>query len=224
EDMTEKTHDLITQKEYEKRHPIQAISPFSSKLTWLQWIYHTPYRWLIPEASPHLYAILPTVQEYAKVIFQRHYSKPLCSSLDNLFTLLEFRGEYNTLPCHQETIVELSGDMDLWVILRYLHHCYGVVIADAVKTFGVAANSSTVINFPERNEAVKVFTRITEKDKAIINLKTAACSTLHKQVDELQSVSSRCDGDGQLPGDSLTGNYRSSFMIRAVKMYFDCRV
>ncbi|KAL7320645.1 hypothetical protein PS15m_000511 [Mucor circinelloides] len=184
EDMTEKTHDLITQKDYEKRYPIQASNPSSSKLTWLQWIYYTPYHWLIPEPSAHLYIVLPTVQEYAKIIIQRHYSKPLCSSLDNLFTFLEFREEYGTIPCHQETIVQLS-DLDIWVVLRYLHHCYGVAIADAFKTFGAATSSSTAIKFPDRNEAVKVIARITDNDKAIINLKTA-CSTLHKQVDELQ--------------------------------------
>lgn len=182
--MTEKTHDLITQKDYEKRYPIQASNPSSSKLTWLQWIYYTPYHWLIPETSAHLYIVLPTVQEYAKIIIQQHYSKPLCSSLDNLFTFLEFREEYGTIPCHQETIAQLS-DLDIWVVLRYLHHCYGVAIADAFKTFGAATSSSTAIKFPDRNEAVQVIARITDNDKAIINLKTA-CSTLHKQVDELQ--------------------------------------
>lgn len=182
EEMVEKTHDLITQKEYEKRYPIQAMNPSSNKLTWFQWIYYTPYRWLIPETTSNLYIVLPTVQEYAKIIIQRHYSKPLCSSLDNLFTFLEFREEYGTIPCHQETIVQLS-DMDLWVVLRYLHHSYGVGIADTVKTFGTAV--STAIKFPDRNEAVKVAAEVTENDKAIINLKTA-CSTLHKQVDELQ--------------------------------------
>lgn len=179
--MIEKTHDLTTQKEYEKRYPIQTINPSSNRLTWLQWIYYAPYRWLIPETSSDLYIVLPTVQEHAKIIIQQHYNKPLCSSLDNLFTFLEFRDEYGTIPCHQETIIKLS-DMDLWIILRYLHHNYGIAIADTVKTFGT---TSTVIKFPNRNEAVKVVAKITENDKAIINLKTA-CSTLHKQVDELQ--------------------------------------
>ncbi|KAI8640356.1 Snf7-domain-containing protein [Parasitella parasitica] len=174
----------MVQKEYEKQYPIQAHNPSSNTLTWLQWIYYTPYRWVIPETPSHVYIVLPTVREYSKLIVQKHYSKPLCSSLDNLFTFLEFRGEYSTIFCHQETIVRLS-DMDLWIILRYLHHCFGVAIADTTQAFGA---TSTVIKFPHRNEAVKVNAKITENDKAIANLKTA-CSTLHKQVDELQTKS-----------------------------------
>ncbi|CEP15970.1 hypothetical protein [Parasitella parasitica] len=184
QDMIEKTYDLMTQKEYEKQYPIQAHSPSSSTLTWLQWIYYIPYRWIIPETPSHSYVVLPTVQEYTKMITQKHYSKPLCSSLDNLFTFLEFRDEYSTILCHQETIVRLS-DVDLWIILRYLHHCYGVAIADTSQAFGAA---STVIKFPDRNQAVKVAADITDNDKAIVNLKTA-CSALHQQVEGLQAKS-----------------------------------
>jgi hypothetical protein len=128
--------------------------------------------------------VLPTIQEYAKIIIQHHYQKPLCSSLDNLFTFIEFREQYVTLPCHQESIMQLS-DLDLWLILRYLNHQYGVAVADTVKTFGA---SSTVIKFPDRNESEKLVSKITDNDKAIINLKTA-CSTLHKQVIDLQRKS-----------------------------------
>jgi hypothetical protein len=134
--MVETTHDLLTQQEYEKQYPI-SIRPTSFE--WLRWIYYyKPFRWLIPETSPHLYIVLPTVQEYARIIIQRHYQKPLCSSLDNLFTFLEFKQQYGTIPCHQETIVQLS-DMDIWMILRYLNHHYGVALADTVKTFGASS-------------------------------------------------------------------------------------
>jgi hypothetical protein len=77
------------------------------------------------------------------------------------------------------------SDLDLWLILRYLNHQYGVAVADTVKTFGA---SSTVIKFPDRNESEKLVSKITDNDKAIINLKTA-CSTLHKQVIDLQRKS-----------------------------------
>lgn len=177
-DMIEITHDLLTQQEFEKRYPI-SIRPTSTG--WLRWILTRPLRWFIPETPPHLFIVLPTVQEYAKIIVQKHYLKPLCSSLDNLFTFDEFRSAYGAITCHQETIVKLS-DMDIWMILRYLNHQYGVDLADTVKTFGASA---TVIKFPDRNEAELVAAKITDNDKAVINLKTA-CSTLHRQVDELQ--------------------------------------
>lgn len=138
--MIEITHDLLTQQEFEKRYPI-SIRPTSTG--WLRWILTRPLRWFIPETPPHLFIVLPTVQEYAKIIVQKHYLKPLCSSLDNLFTFDEFRSAYGAITCHQETIVKLS-DMDIWMILRYLNHQYGVDLADTVKTFGASA---TVIQY-----------------------------------------------------------------------------
>lgn len=177
--MMDKTHDLLTQKDFEKRYPINATTPYSTQLTWFQWFY---YRWLIPEKQPiSEYIVLPTVQEYAKIIHQQHYKKPLCSSLDNLFTFTEFKETYGTISCYQETIIQLT-DADLWLILRYLHHQYGVDIADTEK--GVISKA-TVIKFPEHHEAEKVVAKITNNDKAIINLKTA-CWKLHEQVNELQ--------------------------------------
>jgi hypothetical protein len=182
--MIHNTCELLTQKEFEKRYPVTATNPSTATLSWFQWLYYTPYHWIIPETPAHLYVVLPTVQECAKIIIQRHYQKPLCSSLDNLFTFIEFREQYGTISCYQESTIQLS-DLDLWLILRYMHHHYGVAVADTVKTFGA---SSTVIKFPERNESEKLVARISNNDKAIINLKTA-CSTLHKQVTDLQRKS-----------------------------------
>lgn len=139
--MTETTHELISQKEYEKKYPI-SIRPISS-FAWLQAIFYRPFRWLIPETPPHLFIVLPTIYEYAKIIIQQHYQKPLCSSLDNLFTFNGFRDQYGTIPCHQEIIIQLS-DMDIWMILRYLNHEYGVALADTVKTFGASSTVSSV--------------------------------------------------------------------------------
>lgn len=130
------TNDLLTQKEYEERYPI-AVQATSFK--WLRWIYHKPIQWLIPETPSHLYIVLPTIQEYCKIIVQRHYSKPLSSSLDNLFDFHEFKEQYGAISCYQETIVQLS-DLDIWMILRYLNNCYGVAL-ETVKMFGT---SSTV--------------------------------------------------------------------------------
>jgi hypothetical protein len=137
--MIELTHDLLSQQEYEKRYPI-SIRPTSS-ISWLRWFYYKPFRWLIPETPPHLFIVLPTIQEYSKIIIQQHYQKPLCSSLDNLFTYNEFRDQYGTITCHQETIIKLS-EMDIWLILRYLNHEYGVALADTVKTFGASSTVS----------------------------------------------------------------------------------
>lgn len=134
------THDLLTQQEYEKRYPI-AIH--ATSFEWLRWIYYKPIRWRIPETPSHLYIVLPTIQEYSKIIIQRHYTKPLCSSLDNLFTFLEFKEHYGTISCYQETIIQLS-DLDIWMVLRYLNHRYGVALAETVKTFG--ASSTVNIN------------------------------------------------------------------------------
>lgn len=133
--MIEITHDLLTQQEFEKRYPI-SIRPTTTG--WFRWIFNKPLRWFIPDTPPHLYIVLPTVQEYSKIIVQKHYQKPLCSSLDNIFTFDEFRNAYGAITCHQETIVKLS-DMDIWMILRYLNHQYGVDLADTVKTFGASA-------------------------------------------------------------------------------------
>lgn len=178
------THELLTQKEFEKKYPIIATNPSTTNLTWIQWLYYMPYRWIIPETPAHLYVVLPTIQEYANIIIQKHYQKPLCSSLDNLFTFIEFREQYGTITCHQESIIQLS-DLDLWLILRYLNHQYGVAVADTVKTFGAI---NTVIKFPDRNESEKLTAKITDNDKAIINLKTA-CSTLHNQITDLEKKS-----------------------------------
>lgn len=179
--MVEKTHDLLTQREFEKRYPVNATTPHSTQLSWMQWFYYTPYRWLIPEPAPHEYIILPTVQEYAKIIQQQHYKKSSCSALDHLFTFTEFKATYGTITCYQETIIQLT-DMDIWLVLRYLHFQYGVDVADTEKGF---VNKTTVIKFPEHHEAERVLAKISNNDKAIINLKTA-CSKLHDQVNELQ--------------------------------------
>ncbi|KAI8067342.1 hypothetical protein BDF21DRAFT_345538 [Thamnidium elegans] len=173
--MVEKTHDLLTQQEFEKRYPLSLHT-----LDWIRWIYFKPFQWLIPQTSSHLYIVLPTITEYAKIIIQQHYKKPLCSSLDNLFTFNEFKQSYGTIPCFQETIIQLS-DLDIWMILRYLHHHYGVDLAETTNTVG---SSSTVIKFADRNEVERVKAKITSNDKAVINLKIA-CSMLHRQVDEL---------------------------------------
>ncbi|KAI9365277.1 hypothetical protein BD770DRAFT_313281 [Pilaira anomala] len=173
--------DLLTQEEYEKRYPITI---YTSSLDWIRWIYTKPFRWLIPRTPSSLYIVLPTITEYAKIIVQQHYKKPLCSSLDNLFTFEEFKQNYGTIPCFQETIIQLS-DLDIWMILRYLNHEYGVDLAETVKAFG---SSATVIKFPDRNDAERIKAKITSNDKAVVNLK-AACTMLHRQVDELQTKS-----------------------------------
>lgn len=129
--MVHVTHDLLTQKEYEEQYP---ISINATSFEWLRWIYYKPLRWLIPETPSCIYIVLPTIQEYCKIIVQRHYSKPLSSSLDNLFSFHEFKEYYGTIPSFQEPI-KLS-DLDIWMILRYLNHCYGVALAETVKTFG----------------------------------------------------------------------------------------
>ncbi|GAA5803305.1 hypothetical protein HPULCUR_008784 [Helicostylum pulchrum] len=174
--MVEKTHDLLTQQEFEKKYPLSLHT-----LDWFRWIYNKPLQWLIPQTASHLYIVLPTIAEYAKIIIQQHYKKPLCSSLDNLFTFSEFKQSYDTIPCFQETIIQLS-DLDIWMILRYLHHHYGVDLAETANTLG---SSSTVIKFADRNEVERVKAKITSNDKALINLKIA-CTMLHRQVDELQ--------------------------------------
>lgn len=173
--------DLLTQEEYEKKYPITI---YTSSLDWIRWIYTKSFRWLIPQTPSSLYIVLPTITEYAKIIIQQHYNKPLCSSLDNLFTFEEFKQNYGTIPCFQETIIQLS-DLDIWMILRYLNHEYGVDLAETVKTFG---SSATVIKFPDRNDAERIKAKITSNDKAVVNLK-AACTMLHRQVDELQTKS-----------------------------------
>jgi hypothetical protein len=61
-----------------------------------------------------------------------------------LFTFHEFKFQYGAITCHQETIVQLS-DMDIWMILRYLNHHYGVDLADTVKTFGASSTVNIII-------------------------------------------------------------------------------
>ncbi|KAI9475628.1 MAG: hypothetical protein EXX96DRAFT_574010 [Benjaminiella poitrasii] len=191
--MVNRTKDLLTLKEYMKRYPIDytAKSTVEDKQSWFRWLasyiipsYFNNNNNKIPNTAT--YVVLPTIQEYAKIIVHRHYQKPLCSSLDNIFTFTEFKNEYGTLTCYQETITQLS-EMDLWLLLGYLNHEYGVAIVNH-------DNSLTIIKFPGRNEGLKnsnsllYKAQITENDKAIIKLKTT-CTVLHKQVNDLQSKS-----------------------------------
>ncbi|KAI7901214.1 uncharacterized protein BX663DRAFT_515290 [Cokeromyces recurvatus] len=187
EEMVNRTKDLLTLKEYKKRYPIEyAINNSSSSSShWFQWFtsYFIPSfkkNRVLPNLS--IYVVLPTIQEYAKMIIHKHYQKPLCDSLDNLFTFKEFKEEYGLLTCHQETIIQLSH-IDLWLLLGYLNHRYGIAIMNH--------ESITIIKFPERNEGLennKNKTKITANDKAIIKLKMT-CAILHEQVNELQMKS-----------------------------------
>ncbi|KAI8369076.1 Snf7-domain-containing protein [Blakeslea trispora] len=126
---------------------------------------------------------MPTVDQYARIILQQHTQKPLCSLLDHLLSFDEFQKQYRSLPCFQETCVQLS-DLDLWLILRYLVHHYGVCVRDTYKTFG---HQTVAIKMPSRTEQ-QTAAEITEEDRAIVSLKTA-CATLHHQVDKLQAKS-----------------------------------
>ncbi|KAI8997599.1 Snf7-domain-containing protein [Pilobolus umbonatus] len=142
--------------------------------------------WLLSSSAPNLYVVVPTIEEYSKIILHKHYEKPLCSSLDNLFTFAEFKECYGTFCFHEDTTITLS-DTDIWFILRYLSSRYGIAIEDSVKTYG---SMCTVIKYPERNESEIVPAEITGNDKAIINLKTT-CVALHRQVNELQAKSEK---------------------------------
>lgn len=144
--MVHVTQDLLTQKEYEERYPITI---HATSFQWLRWIYYQPLKWLIPETPSSLYIVLPTIQEYCKLIVQKHYSKPLSSSLDNLFSFHEFKELYGTIPSFEDTIVKLS-DLDIWMVLRYLNHCYGVALAETIKTFG----ASSIVNIKIRSNDV----------------------------------------------------------------------
>ncbi|KAI8066201.1 Snf7-domain-containing protein [Gilbertella persicaria] len=173
--MRKDTKYLLTQKEYEHTYPVTTTNP--SSLNWLRWFVD----WILPSTPSDVYIVMPTIDEYAKIMVQQHYKKPLCSALDNLFTWDEFKAQYRAIPCYQETCVQLS-DMDLWFVLRYLVHHYGVAVQDTFKTFG---HQSTVIKFPERTESERTKAVISQEDKAIVSLK-AACTALHYQVDQLE--------------------------------------
>ncbi|KAI8367230.1 Snf7-domain-containing protein [Choanephora cucurbitarum] len=155
---------LMTQAAFEKAYPIKTMQP-----NWSEWIsswFHAPTHAIV----------MPTVDQYARIIIQQHTRKPLCSVLDHLLSFDEFRHQFRSLPCYQQTCVQLS-DLDLWLLLRYLVHHYGV----AVERWG----QMTVIKMPSRMEQERAV--ISEEEKAIVQLKTT-CAILHQQIDQLETT------------------------------------
>ncbi|KAI8975343.1 hypothetical protein BDF20DRAFT_878067 [Mycotypha africana] len=177
EEISKEEGPLLLQNDYEKRYPIK-ITITNRNEGWFQWLYH----WMIPKETPkHLYIVLPTVHEFSRKIIERHYQTPLCSSLDHTLTFLEFKEKYGTMTSPEEGTIQLS-DLDLILILRYLHAHHGV---DVEETQTTTLSRTIIIKFPTHREAVKESAKIVENDKAIVKVKSM-CALLSRQVNELQ--------------------------------------
>lgn len=173
----------------EKHEELMSLQDFSKKFapptTWLGWIVDAvikptwQWRWRpMSDSQVHpatQYVVLPTVKAVAKAILDQHYHNPTAS---HIMTLSQFKSAY---AHHFVNQINLS-DLDIALILRYLHSQHGVALADNVKGYGT---SYKIIKFPQREDEIAA---ITQNDQALVSIRTT-CHALSVQVDELQKKS-----------------------------------
>lgn len=168
----------------EKQEELMPIQTFTARFapppTWVGWVIDAVvknawyFRWRDRSPSGTQYVVLPTIKALSRDILAHHFADP---TADPILTLKQFKDTYG----HFMNEIQLT-DLDIMLLLRYMHSQHGVGLADNVKGYGT---SYKIIKFPSREGELAT---ITQHDESIVTIRTT-CQALSVQVDELQQKS-----------------------------------